>query len=59
MNRFADGEAKNYTDEGTDALRKANFTAYLAGLRKLDPTTQTFVCGDCEELKSQQSPKKP
>jgi len=59
MSRLADGEAKNYTDEANDILRALNPSGYLAALKGLDSVTQTFVCGDCPELREEQvRPKK-
>ena len=50
MNRFADGEAKNDTDDATAKLKGVNRGVYLNGLKLLDPETRRYVCGDCPEF---------
>jgi hypothetical protein len=52
MNRFADGEAKNSTDEATRILKQLNPSGYLDSLKRLDADTRAFVCGDCAELQN-------
>jgi len=54
ISRFADGEAKNSTDEANEILKKLNFPGYLKGLRQLDAKSQASVCGDCPELRQRQ-----
>jgi hypothetical protein len=51
MSRFSDGEVRFYTNEVNDILRASNPNGYLAALKTLDSVTQTFVCGDCPELR--------
>src|SRR5207245_10456368 len=44
MSRFADGEAKNDTDDATAALKRVSRGVYLNGLKLLDPETRRYVC---------------
>jgi hypothetical protein len=50
MSRFADGEAKNSTDQANEFLKKLNLSGYLRALRRLDTQSRRSVCGDCPEL---------